>query len=204
MRRRGFTLIELLVVIAIIAILAAILFPVFARAREKARQASCLSNVKQMTLAVMMYAQDYDEVLPFSIGGDMTGMWSVMELLEPYMKNRQIQLCPSDSSGAIDFTVFGLGRYSYGYNYVLFAQRLRPPMQPCVSLAEVPQPAATVTIWDGHNTSTNPMAPLIYAAFRHNQGANTGFLDGHAKWYGEGRPPEGYGAPPPGNWHGIP
>ena len=64
MSRRGFTLIELLVVIAIIAILAAILFPVFAKAREKARQASCLSNVKQMCLALMQYAQDYDETLP--------------------------------------------------------------------------------------------------------------------------------------------
>ena len=65
-RRRGFTLIELLVVIAIIAILAAILFPVFARAREKARQTSCLSNVKQTALAMMMYAQDYDEVYPIA------------------------------------------------------------------------------------------------------------------------------------------
>jgi prepilin-type N-terminal cleavage/methylation domain-containing protein len=63
-RSRGFTLIELLVVIAIIAILAAILFPVFAQAREKARQASCLSNAKQMSTAVMMYAQDYDETFP--------------------------------------------------------------------------------------------------------------------------------------------
>ena len=64
MSRRGFTLIELLVVIAIIAILAAILFPVFAKAREKARQTSCLSNVKQLGLGLMMYAQDYDEKLP--------------------------------------------------------------------------------------------------------------------------------------------
>ena len=62
--RRGFTLIELLVVIAIIAILAAILFPVFARAREKARQTACLNNVKQLSLAVMQYTQDYDEILP--------------------------------------------------------------------------------------------------------------------------------------------
>jgi prepilin-type N-terminal cleavage/methylation domain-containing protein len=69
MKTRGFTLIELLVVIAIIAILAAILFPVFARAREKARQTSCLSNVKQLTLGILMYAQDYDERLPFGYNG---------------------------------------------------------------------------------------------------------------------------------------
>jgi prepilin-type N-terminal cleavage/methylation domain-containing protein/prepilin-type processing-associated H-X9-DG protein len=200
----GFTLIELLVVIAIIAILAAILFPVFARAREKARQSACLSNVKQTTLAVVMYAQDYDEALPFAIGGSMTQMWSLMELLEPYIKNRQVLLCPGDPTGAIDFSVFGLGRTSYGYNYVLFAQRLRPPLQPCVVLAEVPRPAATLTVWDGHNTGTNPMAPLIYASFRHNGGANAGFLDGHVKWFGQSQPPEGYGAPPVGNWHGIP
>jgi prepilin-type N-terminal cleavage/methylation domain-containing protein len=69
MRRtaKGFTLIELLVVIAIIAILAAILFPVFARAREKARQSSCLSNVKQITLGTQMYVQDYDEKFPFAL-----------------------------------------------------------------------------------------------------------------------------------------
>ncbi|MFH1910322.1 MAG: prepilin-type N-terminal cleavage/methylation domain-containing protein, partial [bacterium] len=67
-RKRGFTLIELLVVIAIIAILAAILFPVFAKAREKARQTSCLSNLKQIDLAVLQYAQDYDEMMPRSCG----------------------------------------------------------------------------------------------------------------------------------------
>src|SRR5262245_15655599 len=109
-RGRGFTLIELLVVIAIIAILAAILFPVFAQAREKARQGSCLSNMKQMALAVHMYAQDYDEILPpyndavFDFGNpDPTtrkrsdGPWRTNYLwcLQPYMKNQQIQACPS-------------------------------------------------------------------------------------------------------------
>jgi len=197
----GFTLIELLVVIAIIAILAAILFPVFARAREKARQASCLSNVKQMSLAVEMYTQDYDETLPFAIGGTMAQPQGLMELIAPYMKNTQIRLCPSDPQGCIDFTVFNLGRYSYGWNYVLFAQLLRPPFPPVYSLASVPKPASTVTIWDGYNTSANPMAPMIYPSFRHNQGANCGFLDGHAKWYRDTSPPEGYTG---NNWHGVP
>ncbi|MCX7597678.1 MAG: DUF1559 domain-containing protein, partial [Armatimonadetes bacterium] len=75
--KKGFTLIELLVVIAIIAILAAILFPVFARAREKARQASCTSNLKQIAMAHLMYAQDYDEMLP-GHGNDAVAPWPLM------------------------------------------------------------------------------------------------------------------------------
>ena len=92
--RRGFTLIELLVVIAIIAILAAILFPVFARAREQARRTSCLSNLKQLALAAMMYGQDYDELLP--VGATQGNpLWSVVQGLQPYVKNSQIFYCPS-------------------------------------------------------------------------------------------------------------
>jgi prepilin-type N-terminal cleavage/methylation domain-containing protein len=109
-KTRGFTLIELLVVIAIIAILAAILFPVFAQARESARKAVCLSNNKQLGLAVMMYVQDYDEGFPVNLWGTapinvadndtrsgqyysaIQWMWEVY----PYMKNRQILACPSD------------------------------------------------------------------------------------------------------------
>src|SRR5262244_1186888 len=92
-KRNGFTLIELLVVIAIIAILAAILFPVFARAREKARQTSCLSNTKQLGLSHLMYQQDYDEtsVTSWSYGFPGEFSWYV----QPYMKNLQILFCPS-------------------------------------------------------------------------------------------------------------
>ena len=97
---RGFTLIELLVVIAIIAILAAILFPVFAQAREKARGAACLSNVKQLGLALQMYAQDYDETLPNHaqdtdkfLAPNAPANWA--KGLQAYAKNTQIFSCPS-------------------------------------------------------------------------------------------------------------
>ncbi|HQK96022.1 MAG TPA: DUF1559 domain-containing protein [Armatimonadota bacterium] len=94
--RRGFTLIELLVVIAIIAILAAILFPVFAKAREKARQASCLSNVKQLALGAVMYAQDWDQVtLAYGMGDSLGQVIYWPSLIYPYTKNMQISVCNS-------------------------------------------------------------------------------------------------------------
>lgn len=98
MNRRGFTLIELLVVIAIIAILAAILFPVFAQAREKARQASCMSNMKQIGLAVVQYTQDYDEAFP---AGLQSGWWQASWVWQtyPYMKSIDVLRCPSDPGG---------------------------------------------------------------------------------------------------------
>ena len=121
--RKGFTLIELLVVIAIIAILAAILFPVFAKAREKARSASCMSNLKQIGLAARMYVQDYDEMFPSSRivpgtqahWGDYgwmvangvqtitdTQLQGYPSLLQPYIKNTQIFWCPSDTNSPSD------------------------------------------------------------------------------------------------------
>ena len=130
-RRNGFTLIELLVVIAIIAILAAILFPVFAQAREKARATACLSNTKQMGLAVQMYAQDYDEtVIPFWY---VYGAWSGQPweqrmttyiLAQPYVKNYGIFKCPSGHqtfpNGMMDPSAPGGVRkpmeISYSYN----------------------------------------------------------------------------------------
>jgi len=200
LRGSGFTLIELLVVIAIIAILAAILFPVFARAREKARQASCLSNARQLGLATAMYVQDYDEMLPVAVGMNATGtqFWTTIELLEPYVKNRQIRLCPSDPQGSVDFSTFpGLSRYSYGWNKDLFAYMLPGiAVGTLRALADVPYPAETVTFFDG-----TLRAMGVYTVHRHNRGANVAFLDGHAKWHGETSPPRGCG---PDYYHVIP
>jgi prepilin-type N-terminal cleavage/methylation domain-containing protein/prepilin-type processing-associated H-X9-DG protein len=102
--KRGFTLIELLVVIAIIAILAAILFPVFARARENARRASCQSNLKQIALGVFMYNQDYDEKLPTitvnaAANTTASNPYGWADALQPYLKSTQIFQCPSETNG---------------------------------------------------------------------------------------------------------
>jgi len=137
--RRGFTLIELLVVIAIIAILAAILFPVFARAREKARQASCQSNIKQLMLGIIMYQSDYDEknchlflplagrTNPFIVDQLNDGLiptaYSWRAVIQPYVKNIQLNACPSAQDGLEYTTRQGCTtqywrqiRGSYGYN----------------------------------------------------------------------------------------
>jgi len=95
-RRRGFTLIELLVVIAIIAILAAILFPVFAKARERAKMANCLSNLKQIGVAAVMYTQEYDDHLVPYVMFYPTGSARFTKLIEPYLKNLEVFTCPSD------------------------------------------------------------------------------------------------------------
>jgi prepilin-type N-terminal cleavage/methylation domain-containing protein/prepilin-type processing-associated H-X9-DG protein len=124
-QRRGFTLIELLVVIAIIAILAAILFPVFARARENARKSACQSNLKQIGTANSMYLQDYDQVMPYWFLNATTQgriyqnrrYW--YELLLPYMKNDDIWRCPSDSAFTVqDASIPASQRLnvSYGMN----------------------------------------------------------------------------------------
>jgi len=116
-RRSGFTLIELLVVIAIIAILAAILFPVFAQAREKARATACLSNTKQMGNAIAMYVQDYDETLPPGGRGTVKpNRW--YDMTNPYIKNRQVYQCPSAPEQSVRATgdIYTAGGYGCNQN----------------------------------------------------------------------------------------
>ena len=119
--RKAFTLIELLVVIAIIAILAAILFPVFAQAREKARQTSCLSNVKQLGLGVMMYGQDYDETFPIGGWNAATGTASSRWYVDvaPYIKNVQIRNCPSSPAKVDGSSGSAYGSAGWGTDYGL-------------------------------------------------------------------------------------
>jgi prepilin-type N-terminal cleavage/methylation domain-containing protein/prepilin-type processing-associated H-X9-DG protein len=141
MQRRGFTLIELLVVIAIIAILAAILFPVFAQAREKARATSCLSNLKQMGLGVFQYNQDYDEREPCGYGyyGGGDG-WA--EQVYPYVKSANVFLCPDDGSVTPNTGI------SYGLN-----ANMVPGQQPPVALAlnQMHNPSKTVLLFEVQN-----------------------------------------------------
>ncbi len=176
--RRGFTLIELLVVIAIIAILAAILFPVFARAREKARQASCLSNVKQLGLAIMQYVQDYDEVYPMTRIG--ATYWCPISgvtgyLLEPYVKNAQVFRCPSTSSAT----------YCYGYNRRLLGLWVGNSTDYTpYNMAQIVAPAQKHMLGDSSNdyycyndTTVNGFG----LCGTHNEMANVVYADGHGK-----------------------
>ena len=184
---QGFTLIELLVVIAIIAILAAILFPVFARAREKARQSSCLSNTKQIMASILMYSQDYDDIYPMVAiantrwtppagGAEVVGDMSWPICLRPYMRNTQVFNCPSVSTAWN-----GNGNtddIQYGYNDRLSG----------VAQAKFTYVSELCCIADG---GTGPNCELgctdsdcrnDIALTRHNEGANIGFADGHCKW----------------------
>ena len=140
-RRSGFTLIELLVVIAIIAILAAILFPVFAQAREKARSTACTSNLKQISLSILMYAQDYDEILP-QLYDNAVNRAGLFGLTQPYLKNFGVHDCGSADMKSV--TNNYLGHRSYGYSSTIF----RYTTLVSRSLAEVQRPADIVMAGD--------------------------------------------------------
>ena len=171
----GFTLIELLVVIAIIALLAAILFPVFARARENARKSACLNNMKQIGVGIMQYKQDFDETFPQMFWDGSTwqpaaeGYWGG-EIM-PYVKSRQIFICPSTR----DTTC------SYIYNAYLNRR----------ADADLPKPAEVVVTGDSTGAGWwaldgSTMVPHASASCRikdrHLEGANFTYGDGHAKW----------------------
>jgi prepilin-type N-terminal cleavage/methylation domain-containing protein/prepilin-type processing-associated H-X9-DG protein len=205
----AFTLIELLVVIAIIAILAAILFPVFAQAREKARQASCMSNVKQLTLAAMQYVQDYDETFPkahmaYSVGTAIQ-YWS--DVIYPYLKNggtsrdEGVLKCPS-------FTPEGRTLRSYGWNIGNqasnwkngFGYHFPTDKIEFVTMSDIKYPSETIFFGDispyPMNATSNNIIYLYprdhpnnaggpdisYLPSLHNGGAVYAFADGHAKW----------------------
>ena len=185
--RKGFTLIELLVVIAIIAILAAILFPVFARARAKARQATCASNLKQLGLAFEMYASDYDDALPGATNGPggsgLYGGWVwyanfgvpgqgyfdvTNGSLFAYVKNRQVYQCPDDNSGS-------------GCTFELNGNLRNLPT------VQVPDASRTLLLIpeDDHGTANDGLFDLTYrdpVNRSHNGGLTTAFCDGHVKW----------------------
>jgi len=204
-RTRGFTLIELLVVIAIIAILAAILFPVFAKAREKARQSSCLSNVKQIGLGLLQYAQDFDERLPATyqwyVQGNDWPLYSWRMCVYPYVKNSQIFRCPSDNQNSGDPS---------GAVSMLVSYHANPWIMPGVrgtfdgSMGTITHPAETMMIFDCWNSGNwcadgnwsggkcsatcfggKPSGLRVDGVdiSRHNGGFNACLADGHGKWY---------------------
>jgi len=204
----GFTLIELLVVVAIISILAAILFPVFARARENARRASCQSNLKQIGLGIMQYVQDYDEILPSESvtdssplpNGDATTYHLWQHMIQPYLKSYQIFNCPSNTETwdghYTDHLSYGMD-YAPAYYTAATNAAGVGITEPCASncgvdvgsknigLAGVEDVAGTIYIVDSTHylvtvgTNTNP--PYPYARDRHLDTLNCLFFDGHVK-----------------------
>jgi prepilin-type N-terminal cleavage/methylation domain-containing protein/prepilin-type processing-associated H-X9-DG protein len=185
--QRAFTLIEVLVVVAVISILAALLFPIFSQAREKARQASCASNTRQVGLAILMYAESYDETLPPVAYEGSQGDVLWLELVAPYVKNQRVFQCPSDGLSE---------RSSYGLNELAFGDLTDSPPGSVSALAMFQAPAQTVMLGDtGTGEDRTTLLPDTFKlvapsgeldddedarpAARHSRRVNLSFMDGH-------------------------
>jgi prepilin-type N-terminal cleavage/methylation domain-containing protein/prepilin-type processing-associated H-X9-DG protein len=208
--RKAFTLIELLVVIAIIAILAAILFPVFGRARENARRSSCQSNLKQIGLGFAQYTQDYDERLPGATDGSANegkyGGWMFyskfgvtdgkfdpsLGSVYPYIKNSQIYVCPSDSTGQVAGDSYAINSCVVEENAISNGNFV---VKPGLSLAKFEDSAQWMLLSEegsktaGKDTTDDAyiFVPSNTLATRHFEGSNILFLDGHVKYLANSR-----------------
>ena len=202
-RRTAFTLVELLVVIAIISLLAAMLFAAFSRARENGRKTSCLSNMKQIQIAIMQYSDANDETMPLTFADfnppnntwqPAIGEKAWLEALQPYIQSTQVFNCPSDSSVATNSATTTDSDYAYNAALAFGAGGVRVPR----IMAEITQPSNTILLLEavpGNATNSAPAAlnktgPMTGVnAFtntklaRHLGGSNIAFVDGHAKWY---------------------
>lgn len=226
-KRRAFTLIELLVVIAIIAILAAILFPVFAQAKEAAKKSSCLSNKKQVAISTLLYSGDYDDVFPMSayfqapVAPDpRPRIFAIYDAVQPYLKNVGVFVCPTNAPGIdwparlnmLNLTNAGTFRYtSYIPNLGVFGENFCTPLPlpivkkftPVSSSTSMETPAETIMLFDGYMKQG---VPLDYNNFmaqaRHSDGVVINFVDSHSKFFRYSAIPTGgniLGTLPPGS-----
>ena len=199
-KRSAFTLIELLVVIAIIAILAAILFPVFARARENARRSSCMSNLKQIGLGMVQYTQDYDEkfVTQNLTTGTPANYLFFGNQLQPYLKSTQILVCPS-ASGTKYNLLNPMGEQADAFDHTWeIPAGSGVPSSPMIgtyglsftvdgsALATISVPSKTPMFMDAKDVSAGG-GPEVLNARRHFGGVNYCYVDGHVKFQNEGQ-----------------